>query len=392
MMTRDIVETAWQSLRAHRLRTGLSVLGIVIGIASFSIMYSVGEAARQKTIQALKELGGDILRVSTKADKDRPNREEISLNLKDLATIQATCPNVLDVSPEFTNNAEFFRAGKFQSFNVIGVLPIYFSMNKIQVARGHLISDHDLQYYLPVCLLGEELAVELFPEKEALGQMVPINGYLLKVVGIMKKTERLAAEDINRAALIPITLAQRLFPTKKIRTIYARGKDTNISTAELSQFFYRRFGEEQRFEIQSQKLILETQQKSIKIFEYVLWTIGSISLLVGGIGIMNIMLVSVTERVREIGIRRAVGATKWDIKIQFMFESILLCLLGGLGGATLGFLASRLISRSFQFSPVFSGKLLLLAISIATVLGIVCGTYPAVRAANQDPTIVLRYE
>jgi putative ABC transport system permease protein len=222
--------------------------------------------------------------------------------------------------------------------------------------------------------------------------MVPINGYLFKVVGIMKKTERLAAEDINRAALIPITLAQRLFPTKKIRTIYARGKDTNISTAELSQFFYRRFGEEQRFEIQSQKLILETQQKSIKIFEYVLWTIGGISLLVGGIGIMNIMLVSVTERVREIGIRRAVGATKWDIKIQFLFESILLCVLGGLGGATLGFFTSRLISRSFQFSPVFSGKLLLLAISIATVLGIVCGTYPAVRAANQDPTIVLRYE
>jgi putative ABC transport system permease protein len=232
----------------------------------------------------------------------------------------------------------------------------------------------------------------MFPGKDPLGQHIPINGYLFQVIGVLTDLDQIAVEGIKENIIIPLPLAMTLFPDKKVTSLHLRGINTATAMGEIRQFLFRRFGPETNFEIQSQRQLLKAQQESFRIFEYVLWAIGSISLMVGGIGIMNIMLVSVTERIREIGIRRAVGATRLEIKMQFLFEAILLCLLGGLGGSLLGFAGSKLISRSFGFSPVFSIKLLGVAIGMAFVLGLICGTYPAVRAANQDPTIVLRYE
>ena len=393
MLPQDLLLTAGESLRAHKLRTFLSVLGIVIGIASFSLMYSIGETARLKTLASIKRLGGDIFRVTPKEhEKSRKDpSQNFSFTSQDVSSIQQTCANILDVSPELNASISYFKDGMLVSRNIIAVMPAYFRMNKIKPSRGRLFSKLDTDYGLQVCLVGPETAAELFPGEDPLAQKIRINDYLFQVIGVLKVEEQFGFSRLKDCILIPLPIAERLFPDKEISVLHMRGKNTRAALAEIRQFLFRQFGNI-LFDIQSQKMLLEAQQQSFKIFEYVLWAIGAISLVVGGIGIMNIMLVSVTERVREIGIRRAVGATRLDIMMQFLCEAILLCVLGGLGGTLLGFAGSRLIARSFSFLPVFSFKLLFIAIAVATVLGMVCGTYPAIRAANQDPTVVLRYE
>ena len=256
-------------------------------------------------------------------------------------------------------------------------------------SRGRLFSDFDTAHNLQVCLLGGDKAFELFAGKDPLNQKIPIKGFLFKVIGILAKNDR--HPELKDSLIIPFPIAQQLFPDKKSTVFHLRGKDTQIAMAEIRQFLLRNYGVIQ-FDIQSQRQLMKAQQQFLWIIEYILWTIGSISLVVGGIGIMNIMLVSVTERVREIGIRRALGATRLEIKLQFLCEAVLLCLLGGIGGTVLGYAGSRYISQKFGLPTIFPLKILLVAVTTATGLGLICGTYPAARAANQDPTIVLRYE
>jgi putative ABC transport system permease protein len=393
MLPRDIITTAWESLGVHRLRTGLSILGILIGIASFSVMYSVGESARQQTVQALQELGGDVLQVVSREPslKGIQAKRGSGLSLQDAFAIKQFCLEVADVSPQISGYTDFFRRGEVERVSVLGILPNFLGMLKLQVIEGRPISQLDVKAEHPVCLLGSEVAKRFFANKDPLKQQVNINGYLFEAIGVIKDS-KFGLISSNNAILIPLSLAQRLFQNNEIKQLYVRSHNTAESIYQLRRFFQARYGNNSQFEIRSQKLLLENQQSQLKIFEYILWTIGSISLLVGGIGIMNIMLVSVTERVREIGIRRALGATKTEIKLQFLCESILLCLVGAMGGTLVGFLGARLLSYLFHFPPVFSVKVLLVALVIASVLGIVCGTYPAARAAEQDPTVVLRYE
>jgi putative ABC transport system permease protein len=394
MLPRDIVATAWESLKAHRLRTGLSILGILIGIASFSVMYSVGESARQRTVQALHELGGDVIQIVSRAPAKKGDMRggHGELSLREVFKIKHFCPAVSDVSPEIKGETDFFRRGKTMKAAVVGILPNYQQMFKLQVQEGRPLTQLDVDAEHQACLVGIGVIKRIFKDRALLKKGINIKGYLFDVVGIMQDSGQFGMISNNENIIIPLNMARRLFPNNDIRQLYVRSHNSIEAIAQLKQFFQANFGNSSQFEIRSQKLLLETQQSQIKIFEYILWTIGSISLLVGGIGIMNIMLVSVTERVREVGIRRALGATKWEIKIQFLCEAILLCMVGALGGTLLGFLGAKLLSHLFHFPFVFSVKVLLIALSIASVLGIVCGTYPAARAAEQDPTVVLRYE
>lgn len=391
MLPLDLFQTSGQSLAIHRLRSCLSILGIVIGIASFSIMYSIGETARQKTENIIKEMGSDVIMITPK-ERDKKDKITQVITIKDADYIKRDCPSVMNISPEVSGNANILNAGEMKSFRVIGVLSAYISMFNLQVTRGRLLSQVDVERGNQVCLVGGELANKLFRYKDPLGQQISIKGYNFKIIGILKKYESLGLSTINTGVIISLPYVQRLFKVRDVNSLYVRANNTDDALKELRRYFNWRNLDEGSLDIITQAILLQAQSKYMKIFEYILWTIGSISLLVGGIGIMNIMLVSVTERLREIGIRRALGATKTEIKLQFFCESIMLCIIGALGGTMLGFLGTLLVSYSFHFSPVFSWKLLGIAMIIASTLGIICGTYPAARAASQDPTIVLRYE
>lgn len=395
MLIRDLLEGSTRSLWAHRLRSALSILGIVIGIGSFSVMYSVGEGARIATIRIIQELGSDILEISSRSSSmNAPGQRKIDVTLKDVYDIKRHCPSVLAVAPELPAQVEVYINHNKQTMRAKGITAAFENMFKLQVAEGRLISDFDIESDNMVCVLGNRVATQIFSQENPLAGYVTIKGYRFKVIGVLKELRMftIGTADLPSNILIPLPLVQRLFNRSAVDTFFISAQDTNGAMAELRNFSQFRYDNPSFLDIKSQKQLLETQQRYMKIFEYVLWAIGSISLLVGGIGIMNIMLVSVTERSREIGIRRAIGATKTEIKLQFLLESVLLCVTGAAGGTLLGLTGSRVVTYFFGFSPVFSMTLLAIVLAISSVLGIIFGTYPASRAAGQSPTVVLRYE
>jgi putative ABC transport system permease protein len=395
MLTRDIINGAWHSLWNHRLRSMLSILGIVIGIGSFSLMYSIGEGARQVTLRSIEELGADILSVEgMNPSQQNAGLKSGKLSFNDVSAIKRDCPSISIASPIVKGQATFYQKEDSQSFTVMGITTSHQEMFKLKAASGRLVSDFDVEAQNQNCLVGTKVASFIFGDKNPVGQSLSIQGYQFKVIGTINDPDSMMVgmTEIGREILVPLPLVQRLFHSDDISTLYITAKDTSKAIAELRRFFQMRYGDDVLFEIRSQKQLLQTQEKFAKIFEYVLWAISSISLAVGGIGILNIMLVSVTERLREIGIRRALGATQKSIMLQFMSESILLCVFGACGGTLMGFLGIKLISCVSKFTPVFSLKLLVVALVIASLIGVLFGTYPAVRAAKQDPTTALRYD
>lgn len=396
MLFRDLIATAWLNLWAHRLRASLSILGVVIGIGAFAIMYSVGEGAKQETIRILKELGSDVLSITLDTDSDAAGGGVKPSTNALLDNMLKECPSLSDASIRLSGDVEFMKSGAadVEVYPAAGVSANYLAMFKQEAAAGRLFRETDNRYLNPVCIMGNEVAAEIFPNGNAVGKRVAIKGYLFTVVGVLKRPERMlmALDDLESQVLIPVSLANRLFSKDARPKLLVLANHTGDAMLELQRYFSVRLGDDSLFSISSQRKLLQAQEKNVRVFQYVLWAIGSISLLVGGIGIMNIMLVSVTERLREIGIRRALGANRRSIVLQFLMESLLLCLIGAAGGTLLGYSGADLVGRWTRFTPVFSLKLLLLSLAIAAGIGILFGTYPAFRAARLDPSRVLRYE
>jgi putative ABC transport system permease protein len=396
MRFRDLIATAWTNLWAHRLRAFLSILGVVIGIGSFSIMYSVGEGARQETIRILKEMGSDVLIVTLNTFGGNEDGMAQDILISQTNSLLRECPSVADVSIKITGQISITEPGKAISnfYPANGVSANYQTMFKLEADMGRLFHPSDHDSFNTVCVLGNDMAKRMFPHEYPIGKTVTIKGYLFTIIGVLKRPERMLMmlTDIPSSVLIPDTVADRLFDKNTPPEVFALAEDTEGATLEIQHFLTSRLGNPSRFRIISQRNLLLAREKSVKVIQQVLWAIGSISLLVGGIGIMNIMLVSVTERLREIGIRRALGANRRSIVQQFLMEAILLCLIGAVGGTMLGYFGSRVVEHWTRFTPVFSVELLVLSLLIAALIGIVFGTYPAFRASKLDPSRVLRYE
>jgi putative ABC transport system permease protein len=396
MLLRDLVATSWQNLWVHRLRAALSILGIIIGIGSFSIMQSVGEGARQETIRIMKELGSDVLTLTQNVDPSESAGKSRRPAIEDIRNGVKGSPAIADVSGKISDQVELPLPGvnEMEVHPVAGVTANFLQMFKLEAASGRLISDFDHVSLNSVCLLGHELAAQMFPGENPLHKRIDIKGQLFDIVGVLKAPSKMvmALDDVESQVIIPIPVAQRVFGLNRPLTLYVVANDTDSATMELRHVFKTRYDSEAVFTIRSQKKLIEAQERNVKVFQYVLWTIGSISLLVGGIGIMNIMLVSVTERLREIGIRRAIGAKRHEILFQFLAESLLLCVIGAVGGMVLGYFGSKLTGQWTRFTPVFSSELLAVSLAIAAFIGVVFGTYPAFRAAKLDPARALRYD
>ncbi|HEV3116337.1 MAG TPA: ABC transporter permease [Gemmataceae bacterium] len=421
--TLSTLQLGLKSIRVHPLRSSLTVLGIVLGVASVIIMLSIGEAARFQAIQQIKDLGATNLIVRSvkppEDDNKKSNRQfmlNYGLTLADMERIAATIPTVTSVTPlrEFRKEVRYLDH-KLDA-RVVGVSPNFLSMNGLHMSLGRFITDVDEETYANVVVLGAELAEKLFPVNDPIGQQVKIGeNHAYTVIGVTESRapsagigSSLAAQDYNRDAYIPFATDQVRFG-KTLVTVKTGSRQFEIlevsqitvaiddmshvkQTAAIIEGLLDQYHTQKDTAITVPLDLLQKAEETQRIFTLVLGAIASISLVVGGIGIMNIMLATVTERTREIGIRRALGAKRADIGLQFLMETVVLSSTGGLLGVALGIGLAYTVTRFFEFPTIVQLWSPVLAFSVSVAVGLIFGTYPARRAAYMDPIEALRHE
>ena len=409
-----ILRTALSSLGANKLRAGLTLLGIVIGVAAVISLMSIGRGSQEAITSRIESLGTNLLFVRPGASSQGGVFGGLgsasTLTLDDAYALldPVFAPSVAAVAPELRASGQVV-AGRENTFTqVIGVTPEYQFVRNFPVASGQFISPGQVQNRSQVIVLGSRVAETLFGFRDPVGQTVRINGRQFTVVGVLQSIGGTALGNQDDQVLVPITTAYYRLASERtaqggvsVQTINVEVRnggamDDAIQEIATTLRLRHRITGEDDFTITSQQETIEALEETTDTFVVFLGAIASISLLVGGIGIMNIMLVSVTERTREIGIRKAMGAKRRDILLQFVSEATLLSLGGGGVGVLLGFVLSRLldgrelIGQSFQ--TVFSGDIALLALVVSAAIGLFFGIYPATRAARLHPIEALRYE
>jgi len=406
---------ALRGVSANKMRSSLTVLGIVIGIASVISLMSVGRGAEAQITEQISSIGTNLLFVRAGSASTGPVRgaqgSAATLTLEDAEAIAspASVPSVALVAPEVSTFAQVVAGSENTNTRIIGVSPEYEEVRNYAVAEGEFITEQNVQARSMVCILGSNVVDDLFGGISPIGQSVKINRRQFRVTGILESKGGTGFGSQDDMVVIPITTAiYRLMPQRsvsgghRVNSINVQAVDEDEIDAAIEQITallrerHRITGEDD-FSITAQKDILETMQEVTGVLTIMLGSIAGIALLVGGIGIMNIMLVSVTERTREIGIRKAVGAKRRDIMIQFLTESATLSLTGGIIGLLVGWGLSRLISGinlggNSALTTVITPDIVILAVGVAVAIGLFFGSYPALRAARLNPIDALRYE
>ncbi len=420
-LTRSIV-LGVKSLTLHKLRSFLTVLGVVFGIASVIVMLAVGEGARQEAVQVINELGAtNIILRSVKpagigADGKNAGAIRYGLTSKDLRRIQRSLPTIRSVAPMREHRRRMAWRNRRTEGRVVGITPEYQALNDIGLTQGRFIEPLDCRRSSTVAVLGAEVAQKLFPLESPLGRSIRIDEYqYYRVIGVAKPRaaspglgSSLPAQDFNRDVYIPFPTDQKRFgenvvfdrggaqPPEKVEisqlTLAVRDTEQVKSTSRIVESIIRQSHRRDETSMTVPLDLLEKAERTQRIFTWVLAAIASISLLVGGIGIMNIMLATVTERTREIGIRRALGARRSDIVWQFLVETLVLSGTGGVIGIALGFTGSYFASLTAGLPTIVQPWSPLLALVISISVGLVFGVFPARRAALMDPVEALRHE
>mgnify|MGYP005838320037 CR=1 FL=1 len=413
-MIGESVKLALRSLAANKLRAVLTMLGIIIGVAAVIALMAAGEGVQMLVKQEIQSVGSNLVFVV-------PNITEISnlrsgmglsasLTLGDANAIgdPLNVPDVVAVVPEFRRSAQVVYGNRNTVTNVAGVTPAFTSVRNMAVQEGSFITEQDLIGNSRVCLLGQTVVNKLFdPVVYPIGQTIKINRIPFRVIGVLEKKGGTSFGNQDDIVLVPLTTAvNRVFKARTIRgelpvsVIYAQVVSEQRMDAAISQIAELlrdrhkiTFQADDDFTIVNQADILDIFGSITGVLTIFLSAIAAISLLVGGIGIMNIMLVSVTERTREIGIRKAVGAKRRDITVQFLIEAVTLSLIGGLIGIAVGYGGSQVIGRlAPEITPVITPNAVLLSTGFSVLVGLFFGLYPAMRAARLNPIEALRYE
>jgi putative ABC transport system permease protein len=399
---------ALESLNANKVRTGLTILGIVIGVAAVVAMLAVGAGAQDTITGSINGIGTNLLFVFPGNMQEKVNNIK-PLSQGDINAISDPfqAPSVAAVAPVIFSNLNVTYGGEQTSAQVSGVTPNYESVRNEKVTEGSFITDSDQFGRASVALIGPQVADKIFGRRDGLvGESIRIEGQPFRIAGVLASKGGGSFGSQDNVVLIPLSTAQsRLIhrANDKYDIVYiqaAAPEQVTTATDEVSQILRTRHRTEvgvDDFTVMSQQDIVSTAQQITGVLTIFLGGIAAISLLVGGIGIMNIMLVSVTERTREIGLRKAIGARKRDILTQFLTESSLLSLLGGIIGIALGWLIGFIVGKvaaasGSPFNPVVSLNAILLATVFSTAVGLFFGIYPANRAANLEPVEALRYE
>ena len=435
---------------ANTLRAILTALGIVFGVAAVITMLAIGTGAKQSILDQMKLIGTNNIVIKSVVLKEGEGGEDTAnaastgggsnnngskegrrpwspgLTLEDVKSIQTVLPNVESISPEIVLQTSLVQSGKTQKARAVGVTNAFFKLNNLSLASGDFFHQIHLEGGKPVCIIGQSVRIKFFPETDPIGQYIKTGTAWMKIIGVLEKRiaskeslENLGIRDYNNDVYVPVSTALLRLENRarvtsadiqqdrgddegpseenyhQLDKVVVRVEDSEhlqVSAEIVAKVLKRRHKDLVDFEVEIPELLLEQQQKTQDMFNFVLAVIAGISLLVGGIGIMNIMLASVLERIKEIGVRRSLGAKQNDIVLQFLFEAIFISLLGGIIGIMLGVGSAKIIATAAEIPTVVSGWSIALLFGVAATVGLVFGLFPARKAARQDPIKALRIE
>ena len=407
MEYQELIIEGFQTLTNNKMRTGLAILGIVIGIGSVIALVSLGQATQQSIQTQIQSLGANLLTVIPGGQQSGAERGaaggSTSLTLEDAKAIQNSpqVTTIKSVSPEYSRRAQVTTGKNNTNTQIIGAVPVYADVHKVTISSGSFITQRDLESMAQVAILGHQVATDLFGDGSSpIGQTIKITGQTFRVVGITQSKGGSGFMNQDDMIFVPLTTAQKqLFGATNVSTIALEAKSSDVMTQAQNEVGYlllarHKFNSPTQadFAIFSQADILSAASSTTGTFTALLSGIAAISLLVGGIGIMNIMLVTVTERTREIGLRKALGAKKKTIITQFLIEAIMLTFTGGIIGILLGVLISYVVTKLMSAPFVISPNSVLLAFAVSAGIGVLFGWYPARKAADLQPIEALRYE
>ncbi len=429
---------AIEGIMSNTLRAILTALGIIFGVGAVITMLAIGSGARQSILDQMKLIGTNNIVIESVilSEEDQLAEESNNTNQKDLrpwspglsmgdaAALQRILPTIEKVSPEIVLNTNIIQSAKLEKARCVGVTNTFFELNNLGLGKGNFFHSSHLEGGKPVCIIGKGIKAKFFSEGEAIGQKIKCGNTWLTIIGVLEKRiaskeslDNLGIRDYNSDVYIPVSTALLRFKNRALvnKADIKRGdwdddsdKSENYhqldklvlrvtdsrsmqATADvIARVLKRRHQDVVDYAVNVPELELQQEQKTQDTFNIVLAFIAGISLLVGGIGIMNIMLASVLERIKEIGVRRSLGATQTDIIYQFLFEAIAISLIGGLIGILLGLIAARIIANSFDIPTIVSSWSIILSFGVAASVGLVFGIVPAQKAARQDPIKALR--
>lgn len=407
----ELLKGAWDGLRSHMLRSSLTTIGVIFGVAAVIGMSSIGEGAKREALRQIEIMGASNILVDEARPEDGEESEEAAkwnpdgLTLSDAEALQTILNDAVRIVPQRMGERMVTAGDKRIRLNIVATTPDYFQLHKANLAEGRWLTNLDSDDAQRVCIMGWGAKRELFPIESPIGKHVRIDNNLLKVVGILDRQwtggdiQGFTLRDQNLDIYLPLTTAMTRFPPSfgetelnRITVQMPNPVGLNRTAIFIEKLINRRHQDVSDTKVVVPLELLKQHQETQRIFNIVMGTIASISLLVGGIGIMNIMLASVLERTREIGIRRALGARQKDISRQFLTESVLLSLSGGIIGVVFGILLAHGISLYAEWETAVSGWAILVAVGVSMAVGVIFGYLPARRAAKMDPITALRYE
>jgi len=447
------IEIAVESISSNKLKSILTALGIIFGVAAVIAMLAIGKGAKQEILEQMKMVGVNNILInpvlpeksSTSTDQGEKQQKKFSrgLNMQDVDAIREVIPSMKRISPEISFNSTAMLNGVKYTAKLVGVSNDYFQLYNLPLVSGAVFNSYQEKNGIQVCIIGANIRAKFFSKIDPMGQYIKFNGNWLKVIGVLQKTnvsltgfEEKGVNVYNDNIYIPIqTMLMRyqnraLVNTKTVseatsmqffaggnmarivtsssdassdaETNYnqldrivvqvAETEQLNATTETLSRLLSRRHSNVKDFEITVPELLLKQQQRTKDIFNIVLGAIASISLIVGGIGIMNIMFASVMERIKEIGTRMAIGAKKMDIVVQFLAEAVLISVIGGFIGIFFGVIMAKLIEKIAGIMTIVSFFSVFIAFGVSAAVGVIFGYSPAKRASEKDPIESLRYE